>query len=111
MILAVYVFISFQNKDDDVDEIDITDTGFKYDVAVCDRYFELVWCIIDKDTNVNYTKEMRVELKSMAKDLQKERNELSEEELSKICSERLEELETNLEKENINSFGCYTKVN
>jgi hypothetical protein len=54
---------------------------------------------------------MRVELKSMAKDLQKERNELSEEELSKICSERLEELETNLEKENINSFGCYTKVN
>jgi hypothetical protein len=42
VILAVYVFISFQNKDDDVDEIDITDTGFKYDVAVCDRYFELV---------------------------------------------------------------------
>ena len=42
-------------------KIDVTDTGFEYDVAVCDKYFELVGCIIDRDTNENYTKEMRME--------------------------------------------------
>ncbi len=91
-------------------KIDVTDTGFEYDVAVCDKYFELVGCIIDRDTNENYTKEMRIELKNIIKDLQEEWKQLTEEELSEMCTERLKELEKSLEKEDVNSFGCYTKA-
>lgn len=110
VILSLYVFVSWQNKDEDV-VIDITDTGFQYDIAVCDRYFELISCIIDRDTNVNYTKEMRIELKNMVKDLQEERRQLAEEELYKRCSDELENLVEKMTQNNVNSFGCFTWVN
>lgn len=88
-------------------KVDITDTGFEYDVKICDKYFELVECIIDKDTNVNYTKEIRTELKSEIKQMQEGWKQLSEEELTKKCTEELAKLEPI--KDEMNAFGCSTK--
>ena len=59
LILSLVVFISFKNDDENDVEIDVRDTGFEYNVAICDKYFELVECIIDRDTNENRTQEMR----------------------------------------------------
>ena len=88
-------------------KINITDTGFEYDVKICDKYFELVECIIDKDTNEKYTKEIRTELKSEIKQMQEEWKQLNEEDLTKKCTEELSKLEPM--KENMNSFGCSIK--
>lgn len=109
VILSLYAFISRQNKDDDV-EIDITDTGFQYDVAICDRYFKLVECIIDNDTNENWSHDMRIEFKSEVKKIQEDWKNLSEEELAKKCTDLLENFEKDLSKERLNSFGCLTWI-
>ena len=108
LILSVIIIISIvvlvickKNK------IDITDTWFDYDVKICDKYFELVECIIDKDANVNYTKEIRTELKGEIKQMQEGWKQLSEEELTKKCTEELAKLEP-IEDE-ISAFGCSTK--
>lgn len=91
------------------DKVDIRDTGFKYNIEVCDKYFKLVECIINKDTNQNYTKQMRIELKNEVKDMQEEWKQLSEQELMKKCTEGLSQFETNEMKENLKSFGCLEK--
>lgn len=109
-ILAVYVFVSWQNKDDDI-EIDVTDTGFEYDVAACDKYFELVDCIIDNDQNQNRNQQMRQDLKIQIKAKQEEWKQFNEKELIKNCEDELKNLENQLEERKLDSFGCYSKVN
>lgn len=90
-------------------KVDVTDTGFEYDVEICDKYFELVECIIDKDDNPNYTKEMRAELRDEVKNMQEEWKHLNEEELTKKCAEWLATFEKDEMKENLKSFGCSVK--
>jgi hypothetical protein len=109
--LSVVVFISFKNDDEDVVEIDVRDTGFEHDVAICDRYFELVECIIDRDTNENWSQSMRQEFKSEVKKIQEEWKQLSKEDLTKKCTEVFENFEKGLREGNLNSFGCFTGVN
>ena len=111
LILSVVVFISLKNDDEDAVEIDVRDTGFEYDVAICDRYFELVECIIDRDTNENWTQEMRQEFKGEVKKIQEEWKQLNKEDLTKKCTEVLENFEKGLKEDNLNSFGCFTGVN
>ena len=53
---------------------------------------------------------MRMKIKNSIKDLREEWKKLTEEEVSEMCTERLKELEKSLEKEDVNSFGCYTKA-
>ncbi len=108
LILSLVVFISFKNDDENDVEIDVRDTGFEYNVAVCDKYFELVECIIDRDTNENRTQEMRKEFKNDVKKIQEEWKQLTEEELTKKCTEVLRDFEEGLKHDNLNSFGCFT---
>jgi len=108
LILSLVVFISFKNDDENDVEIDVRDTGFEYNVAICDKYFELVECIIDRDTNENRTQEMRKEFKNDVKKIQEEWKQLSEEELTKKCTEVLRDFEEGLKHDNLNSFGCFT---
>jgi len=89
------------------DKVDVTETEFEYDVDICDQYFELVECIIDKDNNPNYTKEMRSELKNEIKQMQENWKLLNYDELSQKCMDELNNLKS-MEK-NYNSFGCYMK--
>ena len=89
------------------DKIDVTDTWFEYDVKVCDKYFKLVECIIDKDNNERYTKQMRIDLKNEIKQVQEEWKQLNEEELTKKCTEELAKFEPM--EDNLNSYGCSAK--
>ena len=73
------------------DKIDITDTNF--DVETCDKYFELMNCILENDGDETYTEEMREELKQEVKDMQAEWELLDEEELSEKCSTELARFE------------------
>ena len=87
----------------------MTDTDFEYNVEVCDKYFELVECIIDNDDNPNYTKKMREELRNNVKEMQENRRKLSEQELTRKCIEGLSQFETDEMKENLRSYGCLGK--
>ena len=87
-------------------KVDVTDTDFEYNVEVCDEYFELVGCIIDKDDNPNYTKKMRDELRNKVKEMQEDWKQLSERELTRKCTEGLSQFETDEMKENLKSYGC-----
>ena len=91
-------------------KVDIKDTDFEYDVPVCDEYFELVDCLIEKDTNETFTDEIREELKVKVKNLQEDLKLLGEEELTKNCRESLERIERGLKENNLDSFGCYKKA-
>lgn len=108
LILSLVVFISFKNDDENDVEIDVRDTGFEYNVDICDKYFELVECIVDRDTNENRTQEMRKEFKNDVKKIQEEWKQLTEEELTKKCTEILGDFKEGLKHDNLNSFGCFT---
>ena len=108
LILSLVVFISFKNDDENDVEIDVRDTGFEYNVAICGKYFELVECIIDRDTNEKRTQEMRKEFKNDVKKIQEEWKQLTEEELTKKCTEVLGDFKEGLKHDNLNSFGCFT---
>ena len=81
------------------DKIDITDTNIN--VETCDKYFELMDCILENDADENYTEEMRDELRQEVKDMQAEWESLDQEELSEKCNDELskfEEIEDRLEE-------------
>jgi len=88
------------------DEIDVTDTGFEYDVEACDKYFELVECIIDNDDNPYFNDNMRIELKKELKNVQEEWKQLSESELTKKCTESLNGYKNDDMKESLDHYGC-----
>ena len=87
------------------DKVDITDTDFS--VESCDKYFELMECILENDNDQTYTKEMRDELRIKVKGIQEEWNELDEEELDKRCSEELSRF-YQIEKQ-LDEIGCCIK--
>lgn len=96
-------------KDKDNADIDITDTWFEYDITVCNEYFELVECIIDKDPNKNWNQKMRLDLKNQIKSTQEGWRNLTKDELIRRCTDELEIFENNLKEKNVNSFGCLHK--
>lgn len=71
-------------------EVDITDTDIKIDV--CNEYFELAECIIDKTKNETWTPEMKNELRKEIKMKQDEWSELSESAAAEQCSYILNKL-------------------
>lgn len=88
-------------------KVDVRNTWFEYDVEICDKYFELVGCIIDNDNDENYTEQMRVELKNEVKKMQEEWKLLDKEELTKKCSEEFDKFKS--WEDNLKSFGCSIK--
>lgn len=91
--LVILVAWCWSNK------IDITDTEFN--VESCDKYFELMDCILENDNDETYSEEMRDELRQEVKDMQEEWNGMDEESLDEQCSSQLasfEEIEDRLEE-------------
>ena len=86
LIILIVIVLYILNKKD---KIDVKDTGFVYEVDVCDEYFELVECIIDKSGNADYTKQMRIDLKNEVKQMQEKWKNYSKEELTKRCTDEL----------------------
>lgn len=86
-------------------KIDITDTEF--DVESCNKYFELVECIFENDTNEAYSEETRDKLRQDVKDMQDSWKNYPDEELDNMCNSELETLKW-IESE-LNGIGCYIK--
>ena len=80
-------------------KIDITETEFN--VESCDKYFELMDCILENDDDETYSDEMRDELRQEVKDMQESWNTEDEESLDEKCNSQLEvfeEIEDRLEE-------------
>lgn len=96
LLLSLVVIFGCGSKEnveeEEMQEVDIVDTDI--DVKVCDEYFDLVQCVIDKTTNQNWTKEMKNELRLEMKAKQEERKKMSKEDLDKTCSDMLNHLYT-----------------
>lgn len=111
LVAFLWLFLS-KNKNEVSPEyvkMDVSDAGFQYDVPVCDKYFKLVECIINNDPSQVWDQQMRLELKNTVKATQEEWKQLSEDELTKKCTEELTNYENLLEENNADSFGCLTK--
>ncbi len=112
LVLAAFLWLLFKDDKDqtepDIHEIDVSETDFKYDVAICDKYFGLIECIINNDPNQARNSQMKLELKSKFRELQEEWKQLSENELAKKCTEEYENYKKNLKENQLNSFGCIT---
>jgi len=87
-VLPLVILIAWCWKD----KIDITDTNI--DVETCDKYFELMDCIIENDWDENYTEEMRDELRQEVKDMQSEWELLDDDVLAEQCSNELSKFES-----------------
>lgn len=79
------------SKHKEEEKIDITD--IKFNVEVCNKYYELAECVIDKSQNINWTWDMKDQLRNNIKLEQDEWSKLSEDELVKQCSYKLSRLE------------------
>ena len=109
LIIVIIIVLLIVFKKDKVGNIDVSDTDFAYKVNICDEYFELVECIIDKDTDERFTKQMRIELKNEVRQMQEKWKDYSEEELTKKCTEELENYINWIKEKNLNDFGCIKK--
>ena len=86
-------------------KIDITDTDF--DVESCDKYFELVDCILENEEDETYSEDMRNELRQEVKDMQDSWNSYSEEELDNLCNNELSRFEAI--ESTLTEIGCPIK--
>lgn len=109
IVIIIVVLILLVGKKDKIGGIDVTKTDFEYDVKVCDEYFELIECIIDRDTDDRFTRQMRIDLKNEIKNVQERWKELDERELSKRCSDELVSYKNLLKEKNVDTFGCITE--
>ena len=96
--LVVLVAWCWSNK------IDITDTEFH--VESCDKYFELMDCILENDDDETYSDEMRDELRQEVKDMQESWNSLNESELDEQCSSQLDNFKQI--EDRLNEIWCST---
>ena len=110
IVLAAFLwlFIFWKKDNTNLEDIDVTETWFEYNIAVCDKYFNLIECIIDNDPNENWDQQMKLETKAKVKEMQDEWKELDEDELIKKCTNALESYEKTLKDEGVDSFGCIT---
>ena len=104
VILVVIVLVFWKKKK--IGNIDITETNFDYQVDICDKYFELAECIIDRDTDERFTRQMRIDLKNEVKLMQEKWKNLTEEELFNKCTEELAKFDSDEMKNKLKSFGC-----
>ena len=81
LALSLVIFIAWCWKED---KVDITDNNI--DVEVCDKYFELMNCVLENDGDETYTEEMREELKQEIKNIQAEWEWLGQDELHEKCN-------------------------
>ena len=106
VIAIIIILILLLNKNEKVGKIDVSKTDFNFDVKVCNEYFKLVECIIDRDTDERFTKQMRIDLKNEIKNIQEKWKELNEEDLNKKCLVELNNYKDLLKEKKVETFGC-----
>lgn len=83
-------------------KIDITDTNIE--VESCNKYFELMDCILENDNDETYSEEDRNELRQSVKDMQSEWEWLDEDELDVQCTSQLAQFERISDR--LDQIGC-----
>ena len=63
----------------------ITDTKFK--AESCNKYFRLMDCVLDNDTDVSYTEEQREEIRNEVLQIQEQWTQLDDSILEESCNE------------------------
>lgn len=94
-ILTLIIVVAGCSKQE---KIDITDNDFN--VESCDKYFEMMECILQNDDDENYTDSERDHLRQTVKDMQAEWEWLDYDELDEKCNSELavfEKIEDRLE--------------
>ena len=85
-------------------KIDITETAFSVDS--CDRYFQLLDCILDKDSDETYTESDRLDIREQIKSMQEDWSGLDNDTLSENCSSELEKFSTDEVKSELSKIWC-----
>lgn len=85
-------------------KIDITETSFSVDS--CDKYFQLVDCILNNDTDETYTESDRTEIREQIKSMQEEWKDLDDETLANNCSSELEKYKADDVEEELSKIWC-----
>lgn len=106
LIVIVVVILLFVTRKDEVEKIDVTETDFEYEADICDEYFELVDCIINKDTDERFTKQMRIDLKNEVKLMQEKWKSFNQDELTKKCEEELNKYDNEIMQNKLKAFWC-----
>ena len=102
-ILSSVVFIagcSFSNN-----KVDITET--KFDVEACNKYFEVMDCILDNDSDASYSQAMRDSLREDVKMMQESWENLDESVLENTCNAELEKFSAI--EDSLTEVGCSLK--
>ena len=110
LVLAAFLWLLFRSDkvqtEPDILDIDVSETDFTYDVAICDKYFGLVECIINNDSDVRYTRQMRIDLKNEVRQMQENWRSLSSEELFNMCSNELAKFDNEIMAEKLKLINC-----
>lgn len=84
-------------------KIDITDNNI--DVESCNKYFEIMDCILENDNDSTYDESTRNELREAVKVMQSEWENLDEESLDETCTAELDKFIKI--QDSLNEIGCY----
>ena len=104
LIVVIIILIFVLCGKSKVANIDVSDTDFEFKLDVCENYFELVECIIDKDPNEKFTKQMRIDLKNEVRQMQEWWKTITEEELAMKCVEELSKFDNDEMKNRLKAF-------
>ena len=101
LILLVAGCSWWGNKEKETDT-----TNINFDVAVCDKYFDLFNCVIDNDPDDSYSAEARESIKQALNDKREEWSRLSEETQYETCATELNNYVAIVWEEKLTGIGC-----
>lgn len=82
----------------------------KANIEVCDKYFDLVNCVIDNDTDTKYSQETRETIKEAVNDMRESWASLDDDSEAEMCSTELDKLMKGFEWEEMTDYlaniGC-----
>lgn len=79
-------------------------TSVKFNVEACNKYFKLMDCVLDNDTDVSYTEEQREDIRKEVKSIQEQWIQLDDEILAEACQDELAKFESSSEA--FSKIGC-----
>jgi len=86
-------------------KVDITET--KFDVESCNKYFEVMDCILDNDSDASYSQSMRDSLREDVKMMQESWENLDKSVLENTCNAELEKF--SVIEDSLAEVGCSLK--
>ena len=102
VVCLVFLVVGCSKKINVTEKIDITDNNLN--VESCDKYFKLMDCILENDSDERYTDEMRDQLRENVKSIQQEWEDFDKESLDEMCNAELSRFEAI--SDSLDEIGC-----